>query len=407
MAFERQIADAAARLRRQREPHLIATVVRVHGSAYRRPGARMLLTQFRWITGSVSGGCLEGDIAKKGWWRTQSGEPVLVTYDSRVPDDASDDDIRSAFGLGCNGVVEVLLERAGAPGHIDPLELASECIRTQRRGAVVTVIQSQVADVKVGTRVALRDGAEPQCDVLDDEALRIAMLADAHGAIATGVSGNRTYTTPRGTVDVFVEAIVPPPRMFVFGTGHDAVPVVTLARNLGWDVCVCSDQVRVTTRERFSHADEVLVGSPEELATRVDACDRPIAVVMNHNYELDRACLGALLRTRAPYIGVLGPRARTTRMLADLCVIAHADPRLHAPIGLELGAETPHEIALAIVAEVQSVLARVPAHRLRDRIGPIHEPPAMPRIAEQIDELVAVEPAPSTLDLGEGAPIAP
>lgn len=405
MAFERQIADAAERLRRQREPHLIATVVRVHGSAYRRPGARMLLTQFRWITGSVSGGCLEGDIAKKGWWRTQSGEPVLVTYDSRVPEDAGDDDIRSAFGLGCNGVVEILLERAGTPGHIDPLELASECLRTQRRGAVVTVIQSHVPEVKLGMRVALRDGAEPQSDAFDDDALRIAMLADARAAIATGVSSNRTYTTARGTVDVFVEAIVPPPRVFVFGTGHDAVPVVTLVRNLGWDVCVCTEQARVTTRERFSHADEILVGSPDELAVRVDAADRPIAVVMNHNYELDRACLGTLLRTRAQYIGVLGPRTRTARMLADL--VAHADPRLHAPVGLELGAETPHEIALAIVAEMQSVLARVPARSLRDRLGPIHEPASSPRSAEQIDGLVAAEAAPSSIDAGTGSADAP
>src|SRR5688500_7442417 len=118
MTIERQIIDAAQRLRRQREPHLIATVLRVQGSAYRRPGARMLLTQFRWIPVSVSGGCVEADIAKKGWWRTQGGEPVVVTYDSSVDTDANDDDIRSAFGLGCDGIVDVMLERAGAPGRL-------------------------------------------------------------------------------------------------------------------------------------------------------------------------------------------------------------------------------------------------------------------------------------------------
>ncbi len=392
MAIERQILDAAARLRRQREPHLIATVVRVHGSAYRRPGARMLLTQFRWITGSVSGGCLEGDIAKKGWWRTQSGEPVLVTYDSTIPNDATDDDIRSAFGLGCNGIVEVLLERAGTPGRIDPLELASECLRTQKRGAIVTVIRSRVPQVTLGARVAVIDGGEPQADAFDDEVLRTAMLADARGAIATGTSSNRTYTTARGSVDVFVEAILPPPRVFVFGTGHDAVPVVTLARSLGWDVCVCTDQIRVTTRDRFSGVEEILVGTPADIAARIAECDRAIAIVMNHNYELDRAYLGALIRSNACYIGVLGPRARTSRMLNDLYLVAQDDPRLHAPIGLEIGAETPHEIALAIVSEVQSVLARAPAHSLRDRVGPIHDVPTLPRVAQAIAELAAVEP---------------
>src|SRR5215218_3865193 len=101
MTIERQIIDAAARLRRNREPHLVATIVRVQGSAYRKPGARMLLTQFRWISGSVSGGSLEGDIATRGWWRTRDGEPAIVRYDSRLPQNADDDDVRAAFGLGC------------------------------------------------------------------------------------------------------------------------------------------------------------------------------------------------------------------------------------------------------------------------------------------------------------------
>jgi xanthine dehydrogenase accessory factor len=391
MTIERQIIDAAARLRRQAEPHLIATVVRVQGSAYRRPGARMLLTQFRWITGSVSGGCLEGDIAKQGWWRTQSGAPVIVTYDSRVPDDADDDDIRSAFGLGCDGVVEVLLERAGRAGRIDPLGFASECIRTQRRGALVTVIRSGVPEINVGSRVAVRAGVEAQADTVGDPVLRTAMIADARAALASGESSTRSYTSARGTVDVFVEAVLPPPRLFVFGTGHDAVPVVQLGRNLGWEVTVCADQVRVSTRQRFSQADEILVGCAADLAARIDECDRAVAVVMNHNYELDRDHLAMLVGSRVRYIGMLGPRARTKRILDELYLIEQDDPRLHAPVGLQIGAETPQEIALAIAGEVQAVLARVPAQSLRDRAGPIHDRP-MPRIAHEIDSLVAVEP---------------
>jgi len=391
MAIERQIVDTAARLRRQREPHLIATVVRVRGSAYRRPGARMLLTQFRWITGSVSGGCLEGDIAKKGWWRTQSGEPVVVAYDSRVDEDANDDDIRSAFGLGCDGVVEVLLERAGSPGWLDPLAFASDCLRTQTRGAIATVIDSTVASVEIGRRVAVRAGCDPQSDLVDDEILRTAMLADARAAIATGQSCNRTYSSVRGHVDVFVEAVLPPPRLFVLGTGHDAVPLVQLARNLGWDVAVCTDQTRVLTRQRFCLADEILVGAPDELARRIDECDRAVAIVMNHNYELDREHLGMLLGTRVRYIGVLGPRARTKRILVELAA-SDADPRLHAPVGLEIGAETPHEIALAIAGEIQAVLARASASSLRDRQGPIHAQPPLPRIAHEIDTIAIGEP---------------
>jgi xanthine/CO dehydrogenase XdhC/CoxF family maturation factor len=247
-----------------------------------------------------------------------------------------------------------------------------------------------VPAIKVGSRVAVRSGAEPVADAIDDEVLRIAMIADAKAAIASGVSTCRTYNSAKGSVDVFVEAILPPPRLFVLGTGHDAVPVVQLARNLGWDVVVCADQVRVTTRERFHQADEILVGTPAELAARIDECDRAVAVVMNHNYELDREHLGMLIKTGAKYIGVLGPRTRTTRMLNEQYLVAQDDPRLHAPIGLELGAETPHEIALAIVAEVQAVLAQVPAQKLRDRLGPIHDRPT-PRIAQEIEAITLVE----------------
>ncbi|HSD87594.1 MAG TPA: XdhC family protein [Kofleriaceae bacterium] len=388
MTIERSIIDAAARLRRGGESHLVATVVRVQGSAYRRPGARMLLTQFRWITGSVSGGCLEGDIASKGWWRTRDGEPIVVTYDSRLPDNADDDDVRSAFGLGCDGVVEVMLERGNTPGRIDQLEVADRCLRTQKRGAVVTVIHSRVSAVRVGQRVAVIQGSEAFSDPMD-EILRIAMVADAKAAISSGESCTRTYSSERGSVDVFVEAILPPPRVFVFGTGHDVVPVITITKALGWDVSVCTSQARVSTRQRFAAADEVLVGTPAEVAARIDECDRPVALIMSHHYETDRENIRMLIGSRACYIGVLGPRSRTLRLLQEL-EIAMPDARVHAPVGLELGAETPQEIALAIASEVQSVMTRAPASSLRDHLGPIHDHPATPRITEAVDAATPV-----------------
>jgi len=136
-----------------------------------------------------------------------------------------------------------------------------------------------------------------------------------------------------------------------------------------------SPRSRVSIRQRFVRADEVLVGTSAELAARIDHCDRAVAIVMGHDYQLDREHLGMLLATRARYIGVLGPRARTTRMLEELGTGAADDPRIHAPLGLELGAETPQEIALAAIAEIQAVIARAPGSNLRDRLGPIHDRP--------------------------------
>jgi xanthine dehydrogenase accessory factor len=368
---ERSIVEAAARLRRHRDPYLVATVVSVQGSAYRRPGARMLMTQFRWIAGSVSGGCLEGDISNQAWWKTRDGEPVLVTYDGKADDDA-DDDIRSAFGLGCDGVVDVMLERAGVPGRIDVLEFSTECLRTQRRGAVVTVFRSDNPEIGIGSRVALRVGEEVIGDPIET-VVRESMIGDAKIAIQTGESFNRCYATPGGTIEAFIEAILPPPRLFLFGTGHDAVPVVQMARALGWDVSICTSQPRVSTRQRFINADEILVGTPEEIGARIDECDRGVAVVMNHQLDVDRENLGMLLGTRTRYIGVLGPRARTARMLADLGHASVDDPRIHAPVGLELGAETPEEVALAIVAEIQSAVRQAPATSLPPRAVRVHD----------------------------------
>jgi xanthine/CO dehydrogenase XdhC/CoxF family maturation factor len=184
-------------------------------------------------------------------------------------------------------------------------------------------------------------------------------------------------------VDVLVESVQPPLRLYVFGTGHDAVPVVGFGRALGWDVFVVDPRSRDATRERFAAADDVLAASPADAARHVEGAGRAACVVMNHDYDHDRACVGALLSTRAEYVGVLGPRRRTERMLTELGA-ASAAARLHAPVGLELGAESPHEIALAIVAEVKAATSGKTGMSLRLRPGPIHAGPlvASPEAAE-------------------------
>jgi xanthine/CO dehydrogenase XdhC/CoxF family maturation factor len=189
--------------------------------------------------------------------------------------------------------------------------------------------------------------------------------------LAGGASKVAFCESSQGQVDVLIEVVLPPPKLFVVGAAHDGVPVVAMAHAVGWETVVCDTSSRVGTRERFTQADEILVGSPEDVARQVDACDRALAVVMSHDYERDRACLAALLATKVVYLGMLGPRRRTARMLSELD-IAHEDARLHAPVGLALGAETPQEIALSIVSEAQSVLAGAHAGPLRGVAGAIH-----------------------------------
>ncbi|MGD0530447.1 MAG: XdhC family protein [Polyangiaceae bacterium] len=363
----KSIAIAAAGLRRQSEPYLTATVVRVRGSSYRRPGARMLVTRDRWVSGSVSGGCLEHDVLRRGWWRTRDGGPHLVTYDAR-----SQDELGWGLGVGCDGTVDVLLEPA-SDGGVDAIGFIGRCFEKQERGALATLFGGAG---KLGAHVAVTAGGAVESDDLDDGAHR-ALAGECRLALESGESRVVGCHSAAGPLDALVEAVLPPPRLFVVGAGHDAVPVVTMAQTVGWETIVCDATGRFATRERFATADEVLALSPAEVAARVDTSDRAMAVVMAHDYERDRACLAALLATRVLYIGMLGPRRRTARMLEELGLEA-MDPRVHAPVGLAIGSETPPEIALAIVAEAQSVLTGTSGAPLRERPGAIHAEPASP-----------------------------
>ncbi|MGE0402566.1 MAG: XdhC family protein [Kofleriaceae bacterium] len=347
---ERSIVEAAARLRRHGEPYVIATVVATNGPAYRRPGARMILTRFRWLAGNMSGGCMEGDIATNAWSDTRNGNARLVTYDAAQIVD--DDDLRSAFGLG-EGTVEVLLERSsGLPGRLDVLDVAARCLGKQQRGAVATLFEGD-GDQRIGARIAiLADG-----EVLEEAdpftgPLRERLVAELRSAMESGTCTSKLLETSRGTVRVLVEAIVPPPTLFVFGTGHDAVPIARLAHDLGWTVVVCARDSRHATRDRFTMADDIVVGDPASIRPRVDAADRSVAVIIGHDATRDREVLGMLLDTQVRFIGVCGPARRTSRMLTELG--RSGDARLHTTA--DIGIDAPQEAALSLLAEIQDAL---------------------------------------------------
>jgi xanthine/CO dehydrogenase XdhC/CoxF family maturation factor len=159
-------------------------------------------------------------------------------------------------------------------------------------------------------------------------------------------------------VELLIEPVAPPIHLFVFGGSHDAVPVLNLAKALGWTVSICEPHAQLSSRERFRSADHHRVGPLPQAITALQACARPAAIVMSHHYERDLAALDALLRSSCPYVGLLGAHKRGERLRHDLAQRGvRADDRLHAPVGLPIGAESPQEIALAIVAEVQAKLA--------------------------------------------------
>jgi xanthine dehydrogenase accessory factor len=355
MSELRALTVAARELRDRKVPFVSATVVAVRGSGYRKAGGRMIATQDQWLAGSISGGCLERDVTARGFWYTRNERARVITYNQSV--DALDE--RS--GTGCQGVVDVLVEKhvPDLPDEADVFAAAERCIRDETVAVVLTVTRSAARDIPVGTRLVLQANRwrvpaqhSRLLELLGREALR---------ALAGRPS---PYLVERDEIAVLVECIVPPPHLFVFGTGPDASPLVALAKQLGWSASVWDASPHSAARERFQLADHYLTGSLAEAVSRMSRSARGAAIVMSHHFARDSAAVQALLAGSARYVGVLGPRVRTDEMLAEcraagVVVDAAALARLYAPAGLRVGAQTPAEIALAIVAEVQDVVGRL------------------------------------------------
>jgi len=368
MTETQAIIDSYQRAKAENVHAALATVVRVEGSAYRRPGARMLITETGQTTGVLSGGCLERDVCERAVKVMRTGEPVVVKYDT-----TSEDDIVWGLGLGCNGVVQVLIEPANSECMNDFMLLLTACSKGQRRGAVATAIQlNGETGTTIGSRVLLYPNGE-----VAGEFFSLQIFDELREAVRSGISTTKHYEAEAGEIDVFIEVIEPKVQLVIFGAGHDAIPLVALARTLGWHTTVVDTQSRAASQTRFGEADEVLLCRPEEVRSRVLLTKRTITVMMTHNYLHDLELLKTLLSSPAPYIGCLGPRRRTERLLQELSIDDELIPevsldRLHAPVGLDIGAETSEEISLSIVAEIKATLAGRNGGLLRSRKGTIH-----------------------------------
>jgi xanthine dehydrogenase accessory factor len=351
----------------------LASVVSVSGSSYRLPGARMLVVEDGATTGGVSGGCLESDVILRAAAAIEHGSVTLASYDT-----TGDDDVDFGVGLGCRGVIHVLIEPLPPGPAVGYLGLVEGLRRAHEHAVLATVWRTSGGDaVQAGNRL-VHDGRGTRWTDIEDSELARAIATDAAQALERRRSTTGTYRSPTGEADVLLEYLPPPVSLVVFGGGPDAVPLVRLAKALGWHVTVVDARNAAASRGRFPEADAIVACSPQEVRARVPLAPHSIAVVMTHNYRRDLGLLEVLLPAPVRYLGLLGPKARAERLLQDLRLAGFvASPqqlrRLHAPAGLDLGADGPEEIALAIVAEVKATLARRGARPLRERRGPIHD----------------------------------
>ncbi len=326
----------------------LATIVRTAGSSYRKPGARMLVTSGGERAGTLSGGCLEGEVSRKIWWLTAQG-PSIRQYRSSF----EDDDREPAWGLGCGGTVWVHLEQ-------EPVAVL-HAISEAEQGTPKTIIFILGPDPKPA--IVLSENAQ-----LDPE----AALSMASPGTSKSVSHNPADDS------VFIEALAPPPRLTIFGAGDDSIPIAEFAAKLGWRLAVADGRAHLLQDGKFAagverrrlrfdpavptaHSQNCCSHHPLlPLDTGVTAGE--LAVVLTHSYDQDRAVLASLLPVDLLYLGILGPRHRTARLLHEIAPVLgwsveQCFARLHSPVGLDLGARDPAAIALAIVAELQAVLA--------------------------------------------------
>jgi xanthine/CO dehydrogenase XdhC/CoxF family maturation factor len=347
-------------LRASGSEYVLATVVAVEGSGYRKPGARMLIAADGRRVGTISGGCLEGEVARKAFWHTERG-PLVHRYSTA----ADDGDV--PFGMGCGGVVHVLLERSSTADAL--LENLSQSFERRIAIAIATVLEGP----STGKRAYLTAdrNSEPAVDPLSELARQ--GFGEQH-------SSSHSLPAPADSAaKVWVEWCPARPGLFIFGAGDDAIPLVKLARQLGWYVMLADGRSHLATATRFPEAHDVLVMDPDTFPP-ITLRPTDAAVLMTHSLEQDTRVLGELLHRDLAYLGVLGPRRRTRDILLSIArgfnlptleregQIENWMEQLHAPMGLDLGGDTPAEVALAIVSEIQQNRHRtsgVPLRKVR------------------------------------------
>lgn len=363
------ILTAFREAQRQGRQTALATVVHVEGSSYRRPGARMLVEDTGKMTGAISGGCLEGDALRKALHAMSQRENKLVTYNT-----LNEDDVEFGVQLGCNGIVHILFEPVDTANPNNPVAILEKCVQ-QRADAVLVTLFSLKNFYGLQPGTCFFFNGERAYSNIEDSAFEIELKADASAVLAGKSSLLKQYRD--GELSAFVELVQPPVSLVVVGAGNDVLPLVEMAALLGWDVTVIDGRATHANRQRFSKVHTIIVGKPAEAMKQVLIDKRSAVVLMTHNYNYDLEMMRVLLQEKCSYIGILGPKKRLQRMLAELeghgiKVTAEQLSMIYGPTGLDIGAEAAEEIALSVLAEIKAVLAERPGTFLRDRLDGIH-----------------------------------
>lgn len=344
----------------------LATVVHVEGSSYRRAGARMLITDDGQLTGAISGGCLEGDALRKARLVMAQNKSMLVTYDT-----TDDDDAKFGVGLGCNGIIHILIEPIFSDEPNNPIALFKQFLSQRQPVVLITIFSmSDKKATQPGTCLILTKQEKLQ-GFFPDEDIKDALLEDARDVLKNGNSVTKTYLYG-DKFTCFIELLQPTVSLVVFGAGNDAIPIVQMADVLGWQVTLIDGRANYAVPARFPLAKKIIIAKPEQALAQLNIDSRTIFVLMTHNYNYDMAMLKQLLPMELTYVACLGPKKRLNRMLDELReegldITPQQLQSIYGPAGLDIGSETSDEIALSIISEMQAVLKKRNGTPLREK----------------------------------------
>jgi xanthine dehydrogenase accessory factor len=349
----KSIIDTFERWKSDGQPLVMVTVYATDGSTYSKTGHRIIITSGGDYHGLVSGGCLEGDLAENARSVFATGKALAVTYDLR--DEA--DEIWG-MGIGCNGVIKVLLQRLDAASGFEPFQTIAACHLHRQAAVCATVVNSEYPELPGGA--TLIDWGEDYAAWQIPDKIHAPLRQHCAGMLSTTAPQLVEETLPTGNCTVLYAPIKPIPRLLVLGAGPDAVPLVNMAMEIGWRVTVADHRAAYLEETAFRNAHEIVCIEPNQLEKTLAVDEFSAVVVMSHHLETDRSYLEQLASSNVAYIGVLGPRARRNRLISELQQGERKlAARLKGPVGLGIGADSPESIALSIMAEIHQAISGV------------------------------------------------
>ncbi|WP_215225723.1 XdhC family protein [Echinicola shivajiensis] len=360
------IIDAYETAQKKGEATALATVVKVEGSSYRGAGARMLITEKGQLSGAISGGCLEGDALRRALMVIIQNKPLLVKYDT-----SEENGDVFGVGLGCEGIIYVLIEPIDNKQILNPVYFLKQCLKKRSPNILVSLFsKSNKKSSKQGTYTLIRMG---QALGINNEINWADFETEISEIFSTKTSLFKSFKLENEAFEIFFEYIAPRTRLVIAGAGNDVIPLVEAGEILGWEMVLLDGRPSHANKQRFPTC-QLLIGQAGKVLKEVNLDEYTALLLMTHNYNYDKEIVKWALDKEIKYIGMLGPKKKWAMMKEE--IIAEGfdllQIEMHSPMGLDIGAESSEEIALSVLAEIKAVFADSKGGSLFKQEGRIH-----------------------------------